>query len=471
MSPNDASVPGLPPDHAALPTAELLVIANEYLDAGRIDASERLVGHVLRSQPNSGQGLQLRGLISHKRGRNAEAADYIERGIAAGTANHTQWRNLSEIYRTLTRLDEAVTAARRAIALDPADPLNFFNLSMVQFDRLDVDAAIKAARAAIDLNPKLPEAHMKLAQLLLVAGAFEEGWEHYEWRYQIPGAQPLMPPSDKPQWDGKKPDGALLLIGDQGYGDVIQFMRYMPWVLGITGDVVLATSQELAGLVEQIAPGIKQIHNWEHLPPIAAYCALSGLPRLHGTRLDTIPGGVPYLRADPALVADWKAKLDARLPAGLVRVGIVWAGRPTHNNDINRTVTLDTLRGIGDVPGVALVSMQKGPAAAQANNFAGAAPILNLDAEINSFDDTMAIIDGLDVCITVDTSVAHIAGAMGKPIWIMLPHAPDFRWLLDRTDSPWYPSLRLFRHPAPRRWDLVVPEVAHALALFVADRT
>ena len=471
MSPNDAATRseiGLPAGHVSLPAEELLVIANEYVEAARIDAAERLIKHVLRRMPNLGQALQLSGLIAYRRGRHAEAAELIERGIAAGSVNHTQWRNLSEIYRLLTRLDEAVAAARRAVALDPADPQNFFNLAMVQYDRLDVDAAVGAARAALDLNPKLPEARMKLAQVLLAKGAFAEGWEQYEWRYQIPGAQPLMPPTDKPKWDGKKVEGKLLLIGDQGYGDVIQFLRYLPWVRSVTDDVVLATSQELANVVAQVAGDLPQFHKWEDIPPIAAYCALSGLPRLHGTTLENMPDATPYLRADPALAADWKAKLDARLPAGLKRIGIAWAGRPTHNNDLNRTTTLATLKDLGDVPGVALVSLQKGPAAVQANDFPGAAPILNLDAEITSFDDTLAIIDGLDLLITVDTSIAHMAGAMGKPIWVMLPHSPDFRWLLGRSDSPWYPSLLLFRHPAPRRWDLLVPEVAAALQKFIA---
>ena len=470
MSPNDiiaATANLLSPGHASLPADELLVIANEYVEAGRLDAGERLAGHVLRVLPNAGQALQLMGLIAFRRGRHSDAASFIERGIAAGSVNHTQWRNLSEIYRTLTRLDEALAAARRAIALDPADPLNFFNLSMVLFDRLELDAAISATRAALDLNPKLPEAHMKLAQILLTKGEFAEGWKEYEWRYQIPGAAPLMPPTDKPHWDGKKLDGKLLLIGDQGYGDVIQFMRYLPWVRSVTDDIVIASSQELAGIVAQADPGIQQFHRWEDIPPIAAYCSLSGLPRLHGTTLETIPQAVPYLKADPALAVAWKARLDARLPAGLKRVGIAWAGRPTHNNDINRTVALNALKDIGDVPGVALVSLQKGPAAAQANSFAGKAPILNLDAEIKTFEDTLAIIDGLDLLITVDTSVAHMAGAMGKPTWIMLPVAPDFRWLLGRTDSPWYPTIRLFRHHAPRRWDLLVPEVAQALGQFV----
>ena len=470
LTPDDANpAPSpnvLPAGHVSLPAGELLVIASEYVEAGRIDAAERLADHILRSIPGTGQALQVKGLIAYKRGRHAEAAALIEAGIAAGAASYTDWRNLSELYRLLMRLDEGLAAARKAIGLNAADPLNFFNLAMVLYERLDIDGSIGAARTAIDLRPNLPEARMKLAQVLLAKGEFAEGWEQYEWRYKIPGAAPLMPPTDVAQWQGQRLAGPLLLIGDQGYGDVVQFMRYLPWVKTRTDAMVIATSTEMHEIVAQIAPDVTQYHKWEDIPPYAAFCPLSGLPRLHGTTLETIPVQVPYLRADPTLAASWKARLDGRLPAGKLRVGIAWAGRPTHNNDLNRTTALENFRPFAEIPGVVLVSLQKGPGAVQAEGF----PILNLDAEIQTFDDTLAIIDGLDLVLAVDTSIIHMAAAMGKPTWVMLPFAPDFRWLLDRTDSPWYPTLRLFRHPAPRRWDILVPQVAEALAEFAGAR-
>jgi hypothetical protein len=150
-------------------------------------------------------------------------------------------------------------------------------------------------------------------------------------------------------------------------------------------------------------------------------------------------------------------------------VAIAWAGRPTHNNDINRTISLATLAPLFDIAGMTLVSVQKGPAVAQMAGYGGRAPLLNLDAEIADFEDTIAILDNVDLLVSVDTSVVHFAGAMGRPVWSMIPFAPDWRWLAGRTDSPWYDSLRLFRHPAPRRWDLVVPAVAAALRDFVAE--
>jgi tetratricopeptide (TPR) repeat protein len=471
VTPDDQNRPPatntLPQGHVSLPAGEVLVVASEYVEAGRIDAAERLADHILRSIPGTGQALQLKGLIAYKRGRHPEAAALIEAGIAAGAATFTDWRNLSELYRLVMRLDDALGAARKALALNAADPLNFFNLAMVLYERMDINGSLGAARTAIEMRPNLPEARMKLAQVLLAKGEFTEGWEQYEWRYKIPGAAPLMPPTEVPQWDGQRLAGPLLLIGDQGYGDVVQFMRYLPWVKSRTDQILVATSTEMHGIVAQIAPGIAQFHKWEDIPPYAAFCPLSGLPRLHGTTLDTIPVQIPYVRADPALATDWKAQLDARIPAGKIRVGIAWAGRPTHNNDINRTTALESFRPFANVPGVALVSLQKGPGAAQADGF----PIINLDAEIQSFEDTIAIIDGLDLVLAVDTSIIHMAAAMGKPTWVMLPFAPDFRWLTDRTDSPWYPTLRLFRHPEPRRWDILVPQVAAALTEFVGSQT
>jgi len=351
------------------------------------------------------------------------------------------------------------------VMLDPADPLGPFNLGMVLYDRLELPACVAAARHCLDLRPNLPQGQMKMAQILLLMGELTRGWEHYEWRYKIPGAAPLMPPTDRKQWDGKPLRGErLLLIGDQGYGDVLMFARYVPWVQTRADSVVLACSREMEPTVRRMFPGTQTYTQWDRIPPYACFCPLSGLPRLHGTTLETIPAVGPPYHADPGLAAKWKARLDRDIPPGLRRVGISWAGRPTHNNDRNRSLPLSAFGPIGAVEGIALVSLQKGPAAAQAKTWEGRATLLDLDAEIGDFEDTAAIIDGLDLLVCVDTSVGHLAGVMGKPAWIMLPFAPDWRWLLGRSDTPWYPTLRLFRAPAPKRLDAAIAEVAAALA-------
>ncbi len=446
--------------HVAVPLAEILTVAQEYFEAGRYGAADRLLGHVLVATPAHAEALHMRGLIALRQGRGAEAAALIERTIATGPVRPVHWRNLSEICRLLGRLDDSLAAARRAVALDPADPLAFFTLGMIHYERLEFDACIAAGRAALDLQPDLPQAHMKLAQALLVTGRFAEGWAEYEWRYRIPGAAPLMPPTTRPQWDGTATDEPLLLVADQGYGDVVQFARYIQWVRARCGNVMIACSREISGLVGRMAPQTPRYHRWEEIPPFTAYCPLSGLPRLHGTTLETIPVGGPYLDADPELAARWRTRLDALAPAGRMRVGLAWAGRPTHNNDANRSVALARLATLAE-SGPVFVSLQKGPAAAQAGDFPG---LIDLDADIASFEDTAAIIAGLDLVLAVDTSVCHIAAAMGRPCWMMLPFAPDWRWLTGREDSPWYPTLRLFRAETPRGWEELAARVGAALA-------
>lgn len=227
--------------------------------------------------------------------------------------------------------------------------------------------------------------------------------------------------------------------------------------------VVVACSAELKPLLRQIAPRAVLCSNWRECPDYAAFCALSGLPRLHGTRLDTVPAPIPYLHADPTRIDRWSARLEALAPAGFRRIGVIWAGRPTHNNDRNRSMPLAEFRALGNVQGAALLALQKGPKTGQAGGWFGRAPLINLGAEIEDYEDTMAILANLELLLTVDTSVAHLAGAMGRPVWIMLPRAPDWRWLLEREDSPWYPTVRLFRQTATRRWNDVLERVVASL--------
>jgi Glycosyltransferase family 9 (heptosyltransferase) len=256
-----------------------------------------------------------------------------------------------------------------------------------------------------------------------------------------------------------------LLIADQGYGDVIQFSRYIPWARERCADIAIACSSEIEPIVQQL-PGVgSTFSHWERKPEFAAFCALSGLPRLAGTRLDTIPAGmVPYLHADPARVAAWGARLADLVPAGHRRIGIAWAGRPTHHNDRNRSMPLAMFAPLAALPQTTLVSLQKGPAQSQIGTYWGRAPLANLGPELRDFADTMAVIENLDLVISVDTSVVHLAGAMARPVWAMLPHAPDWRWLLGRSDSPWYPSLRLFRQGADRSFAAVMQTIAADLA-------
>ncbi|HEV7778959.1 MAG TPA: tetratricopeptide repeat-containing glycosyltransferase family protein [Luteibacter sp.] len=385
-------------------------------------------------------------------------------GLSDNSAAHH--RDLCEILRRQSRLDEALDHGLRALALAPDDAEAHYNLGLVHADRLEIAQAIAAERRAVALEPDHASAHFELAELLLVNGQFDEGWREYEWRFRLPDVPPPLPPAfaDTPVWDGRAmPEGRLLLVADQGFGDTIQFARYIPMVAERCPNLFVAGSAEVEPIVRQ-QPGIAGYFNhWERVPACDAYCTLSGLPRHFATQLGNIPAAIPYVRAEPGRVRHWRQRLDSLIPTGYRRIGLVWAGRATHGNDANRSTSLRTLAPLMALDGVAFVALRMEAALAQIGGYFGRAPLINLGAEIADFNDTMAIIDGLDMVVTVDTSVAHLAGAMGKPVSVLLPYAPDWRWMLDRGDSPWYPTMTLFRQQAPGHWPSALEELVRTL--------
>jgi len=465
--------PWIPPPTEAPPTpadriAELIGLAQGHEQAGRLTEAEEALGQVLALAPQHAGALHLQGVVNFRQGRIDEAVVLMERSIAAAPETALYHRNICEAYRSLDRYDDALAAGHRAVGLTPRDPQCYHNLGVLHYHRLELDEAIYCAESALALDPDFAGAHFGIAEASLLRGDFRRGWDEYEWRFRLGNAPKLLPPTDRPQWDGSPmPSGRLLLIADQGYGDVIQFARYIPWAARRCPDIAVACSSEIRPVVAQ-QPGVgTTFDHWENQPDFAAYCALSGLPRLAGTTLPTIPAPIPYLRADPEKVAMWAERLSWLVPAGYRRVGIAWSGRPTHVNDRNRSTTLSTFAPLAELPRLALISLPKGPAQGQIGAYWGRAPLVNLGVD---FADTMAVLHSLDLVVTVDTVFAHMAGAMGRPVWVMLPFAPDWRWLLDRTDSPWYPTVRLFRQPAPGQWDPIVAEIARRLAGLPAAR-
>jgi Flp pilus assembly protein TadD len=445
--------------------AQLMQLATEHDQAGRIDAAKGTLRMLLAEAPDHHPALHLLGIVSFKESRFDDAVRLIERSIALAPMQALYYRNICEVYRVVGRFDEALIAGHRAASLTPNDVHCHHNLGVLHYHRLELEEAIAAGERAVALDANFPGGHFGIAEASLLRGDLARGWEEYEWRTKLGNAPPLLPPTDRPHWNGSPiADGTLLLIADQGYGDVIQFSRYIPWAATRCPSIVLACSAELYPFVRQ-QPGISAIFDhWERAPQFAAYCPLSGLPRLAGTRLDSIPSAIPYAQAEPGKVRHWRERLDALLPARYRRIGIVWAGRPTHHNDHNRSTTLGTFAPLGDLPEVALVSLQKGPAQAQIGHYWGRAPLINLGPELRDFGDTMGVLECLDRIVIIDTSVGHLAGAMGKEAWIMLPYAPDWRWLLDRDTSPWYPTLRLFRQGSDRSYTPIIARITDEIA-------
>ena len=447
-----------------VPLTDILNAAAEYERAGRLDEAGRLTDRILSVAPDHAESLHLSGLVAFRQGRKQEGADKLEKAIQHGTNPALYLRNICEMYRHLDRPDDALAAAQRAVALQPHDPLGLHNLAVVQYERGDLEACMAAAEAALRIRPDMAGAHFVRAEALLLQGRWAEGWEEYEWRFRVPDGVGMLPATDKPHWDGTPfHDGRLLLFGDQGFGDIIQFARYIPWAQERCPDIAVAASPQIVPVLTQLVPADRVFTRWQDCNDFKALMPLSGLPRLHGTRVDNVPAPIPYLHADPARVARWRARLDPLVRRGHKRIGIVWAGRPTHNNDRRRSVRLADFAPLAALPGISLIALQKGPAATEAGGYFGRAPLINIGAEIGDYDDTMALLECLDLVVTVDTSVAHLAAALGRPVWVLLPTAPDWRWLLGRSDTPWYPTVRLFRQADARQWAPVLHQVAAAL--------
>lgn len=333
----------IPPPAAAIgamvpvPLTELFTIAAEYERAGGLEQADRLLERMLETSPRQADTLHLAGIVSFRLGRHEKSLRQMQEAIEYGVDTALYLRNICEVYRSLGRLDDALATARRAVELSPSDPLCLHNIAIIHYERLEIEESIACAERALMMNPGLAGAHFELAEALLLKGDWARGWDEYEWRFQISGAAPLMPPTDRPQWDGTPfSDATLLLIADQGFGDVIQFGRYIPWAAERCPDIVVACPSEMEPVLRQLHPGLRLFQNWQLCPPYRAYAALSGLPRLHGTRVDNVPVQGPYLRADPTRIAVWRDRLDSLSPRSYRRVGIVWAGRPTHNNDRRR---------------------------------------------------------------------------------------------------------------------------------------
>jgi hypothetical protein len=318
-------------------------------------------------------------------------------------------------------------------------------------------------RRAIRLAPNYAEAHKNLAHSLLRGGQFAEGWREYEWRWQCREFPRL--PYTQPAWDGSPLEGrTLLLCAEQGLGDTIQFVRYAPLLKRRGGRTVVAAQKPLLPLLAG-CPGIDALADRDAAPPpYDVFAPLLSLPRLLGTTPADVPAEVPYLQARPDLVERWREELR---PLDGFRVGIAWRGSPGYRMDRLRSFPLSHFEPLARLPGVRLVSLQKGPGVEQLRELDGRFPVVDLAGRLDEasgpFMDTAAVMRNLDLVVSCDTAVAHLAGALGVPVWLALSCAPEWRWLVGREDSPWYPTMRLFRQESAGAWEDVFRRMAAAL--------
>ena len=404
------------------------------------------------------------GLALKKQQQFEKAVLNFKQVIKLTPDDETTYYNLGNTYEALGCHEAAVVNYRLAIKKNGAFAGAFNNLAFVLKAMDRIDEAISYFREAVRLQPGLAEAHWNLSLALLINGQFEEGWKEYEWRF-LRGKRSTIYPYDfgMPLWDGSSFTGKHLFVhSEQGFGDTLQFIRYLPMVKCRGGIVIFEAFGPLLGILNGF-PGIDKLveisSDRRHVESCDYYAPLMSLPMLFATELSSIPSNIPYIFADPVKVEQWKNRISR---IGF-RVGIVWAGKPEHENDGNRSSTLKDFTTLARIPGIELYGLQKGDAARKAEDLVGMKRIINFDCELKDFSETAAAIENLDLLISVDTAAAHLAGAMGKPVWTILPYAPDWRWLLEREVSLWYPTMRLFRQPAHGDWGSVFDKIKDEL--------
>lgn len=431
---------------------ELYILARRHFDKGSLREAARLCYAILDRQRTHGPTLQLLGALAHRNGRFGLAADCFRHATAAMPGDPVPRNNLATALKDWGRLQEAEAQFHAQLAETPDFLASHYNFGSLLQRLHRFDEAIACYRRAVVLEPDCVEAHWNLGLTLLRLGRFREGWPEYEWRWHRPGTP--VEHRGAPAWDGGPLKGkTLLLVCEQGLGDTLQFIRYIRQFGGLDGPVILRCQAELLSLLRD-TPGVDRIvATGDPLPPFDVQASLMSLPLLFGTTtVESIPADVPYLppAAGPTLV----------LPESGYRVGLVWGSSPT---DPSRSCPLAALARLSQVPDLRLFSLQKGPHASDLARMPNVEGIRDLTDRIGDMADTAALIRQLDLVITVDTSVAHLAGALGRPVFILLPHLADWRWLLDREDSPWYPTARLFRQRTPDDWDEVVTRLEEAL--------
>jgi protein O-GlcNAc transferase len=442
-------------------------LGNALRETGDGDQAESCFRQALIHAPEDADALYNLGCLLQARGELAGAEPHLKRAVTARPSFALAHRALGDLSRDLDRLEESEAHYRSALSIAPDDPATHINLGNALQSAGRLDEAVASYERAVALAPESEIAHWNLGVCRLRQGDFARGLPEYEWRWKWADFPSPQRSFRQPLWSGG-PEIAgrtVLLHAEQGLGDTIQFCRFAPLVAAQGARVVLAVPRELASLMSRLdGPHVINAFG-ETLPDFDFHCPLMSLPLALGTDLSTIPARVPYLRADRARVDALHARLGA---AHKRRIGIVWSGSLTHPNDRHRSIALEKFTSIL-AQDAEFHSLQAHVRAGDAAYLAAQPQICSHSGDIVDFEGTAALLEAMDLVIAVDTSVAHLAGALGRPVWLLVPSNPDWRWMDRRTDSPWYPTATLFRQPKPHAWEPVLEEVARRLAAFVAQ--
>jgi tetratricopeptide (TPR) repeat protein len=393
--------------------------------------------------------------------RKPEALEAYQKAIDCLPDNVAAYYNQGCVFKDLGQFEEAIKAFDKAIAIQPNHAQALCNRG-VAFNSLNQHAqAIASYDRAIAADPNYAESYCNKALAELLTGNFEAGWRLYEWRWAMEKMAPNVFATDKPLWTGKEPlkGKTILLTSEQGLGDTLQFSRYARLVKQLGAKVILVVQPTLVAFLTHLEGVDQIITTGDAVPALDYHCPLLSLPLAFDTQLTTIPLPSVGLKADPEKVAAWQKKLGPQVGP---RVGVVWSGSPAHENDHNRSLSFSQLLAV--LPsGITYVSLQKEHSVEDLKQLKQQAHFMEFSSDIESFADTAALCECVDMVISVDTSVAHLAGALNKPLWVLLPYCPDWRWLTQRDDSPWYPSATLLRQKTAGDWSPVLSALQQTL--------
>jgi Flp pilus assembly protein TadD len=441
-------------------------LGNALNETRRHDEAIASYGKAIALKPDFAEAHNNMGIALNTLERHEQAIASCRRALAINANLAEAHYNIGNALYALDRHEEAIASFRSALEIKPDDIEVHNNLGLALNDLNRQREAIVLFDRALALNPDFADAHWNRGLALLALGDFRNGLEEYEWRWRTNVTAPMQD-FPRPLWLGATdPRGkTILLHADQGFGDTIQFVRYAPMLAAKGARVMLQVLAPVKALMSGLEGVERVVARGEPLPDFDCHCPLSSLPRAFGTGLESIPARIPYLRASADRVAKWKALLAGG--AG-PRVGLTWSGNLSTRRHRHRSISLARLLPLLSVPGVRFVSLQKDMSEADARTLEGLPDITHIGDRLNDFADTAAAVSLLDLVISIDTSLVHLAGAMGKPVWVMMLLTQDWRWLLEREDSPWYPSARLFRQTSVGDWDSVIERVRAALPRFLS---
>jgi len=428
-------------------------------DLNQLDNATACLETALRLRPKHPGLNLLLGSVHKQAGRLEAAAECCRREIGLDPANPSAHYNLGLTLHALERGAEAMAAYQQALALRPNYVEALVNQASLFQDQKEFKAAAMACERALRFQPDHAEAHWQLANALLARGEWERGWQEYEWRWKLKDFTTPGGAYPQPRWDGSELAGRrILLHAEQGFGDILQFIRYAPLVAGRGGQVIVGCPRAIASLIARVA-GVSQVATSRtSLPPFDVHAPILSLPALFRSTLTTVPAEVPYVSPPPLALPPGLAA------EGSLRAGLVWAGDPKHKNNHNRSMPLEAAQPLLALPGVKWFSLQGPPGSSDLAHAPWASAMADLGSRFTDFDATAAAIAQLDVVVSVDTAVGHLAGAQAKPVLLLLPFAAEWRWMADRVDTPWYPTMRLVRQTRPGDWAGVIERVRERLS-------